>query len=105
MRWGIISWLFDAGCTAAIGRFARCTMLNSLYAASRVAHALVVVVLLASVLLSGCGLKGPLYLPTPQQEREMAERKKRLEEREQREKQQQEGQTSQPQQQPEQPQQ
>jgi predicted small lipoprotein YifL len=55
-----------------------------------------VVVMLASALLPACGLKGPLYLPTPQQEREIAERKKRLEEREQREKQQQ--QTSQTQQ-------
>ena len=36
----------------------------------------------AVVLLQGCGLRGPLYLPTPQQEREMAERKRRLEERE-----------------------
>jgi predicted small lipoprotein YifL len=63
-----------------------------------------VVVMLASALLPACGLKGPLYLPTPQQEREMAERKKRLEEREEREKQQQQAsQTQQPAQQPKQP--
>jgi predicted small lipoprotein YifL len=55
-----------------------------------------VVVMLASALLPACGLKGPLYLPTPQQEREMAERKKRLEEREQREKQQQQTSQTQP---------
>jgi predicted small lipoprotein YifL len=55
-----------------------------------------VVLMLASALLSACGLKGPLYLPTPQQEREMAERKKRLEEREQREKQQQQTSQAQP---------
>jgi predicted small lipoprotein YifL len=45
--------------------------------------------LLASTLLPGCGLKGPLYLPTPAQQREMAERKKLLEERTEREKQEQ----------------
>ena len=39
----------------------------------------VVVLLLALICLAGCGLKGPLYLPTPQQEREMAEREKHLE--------------------------
>jgi len=55
-----------------------------------------VVVMLASALLPACGLKGPLYLPTPQQEREIAERKKRLEEREQREKQQQQTSQTQP---------
>ena len=55
-----------------------------------------VVVMLASALLPACGLKGALYLPTPQQEREMAERKKRLEEREQREKQQQQTSQTQP---------
>ena len=49
------------------------------------------VLMLAALLLQGCGLKGPLYLPTPQQEREVDEREKRLEEREQREKQQQQG--------------
>jgi predicted small lipoprotein YifL len=64
-----------------------------------------VVVMLASALLPACGLKGPLYLPTPQQEREIAERKKRLEEREEREKQQQQAsQTQQPAQQSKQPQ-
>ena len=64
-----------------------------------------VVVMLASALLPACGLKGPLYLPTPQQEREIAERKKRLEEREERERQQQQtSQTQQPAQQPKQPQ-
>jgi predicted small lipoprotein YifL len=64
-----------------------------------------VVVMLASALLPACGLKGPLYLPTPQQEREIAERKKRLEEREERERQQQQtSQTQQPAQQPNQPQ-
>ena len=42
--------------------------------------------LLALSCLAGCGVKGPLYIPTPQQEREMAERDKRLEERRQREK-------------------
>ena len=35
-----------------------------------------------AALLQGCGLRGPLYIPTPDQEREMAERKQRLEERE-----------------------
>jgi len=40
------------------------------------------VVLIAVALLQACGLRGPLYLPTPQQEREMAERQRRLEERE-----------------------
>ena len=43
---------------------------------------LLLVVLIAAALLQGCGLRGPLYLPTPQQEREMAERQRRLEERE-----------------------
>lgn len=42
--------------------------------------------LLATVLLSGCGLKGPLYLPTAAETREMEERRKLLEERRQREK-------------------
>jgi len=32
--------------------------------------------------LAGCGLKGPLYIPTPAQERESAERERRLQERE-----------------------
>jgi predicted small lipoprotein YifL len=45
--------------------------------------------LLASALLPGCGLKGPLYLPTPAQQKEMAERQKLLEERTAREKQEQ----------------
>jgi predicted small lipoprotein YifL len=47
------------------------------------------VLLLASALLQGCGLKGPLYSPSAAEQREMADRKKRLEEREAREKQQQ----------------
>jgi predicted small lipoprotein YifL len=34
---------------------------------------------------SGCGLKGPLYIPTAEEERELAERKRALEERERRE--------------------
>jgi predicted small lipoprotein YifL len=46
-----------------------------------------VLLLLASAALPGCGLKGPLYLPTPAQQQEMAERKKLLEERTEREKQ------------------
>ena len=39
-------------------------------------------VLAFAALLQGCGLRGPLYLPTPDEEREQAERKRRLEERE-----------------------
>ena len=39
-------------------------------------------VLALALLLQGCGLRGPLYLPTAEQEREQAERKRRLEERE-----------------------
>ena len=35
-----------------------------------------------ALLLQGCGLRGPLYLPTAEQEREQADRKRRLEERE-----------------------
>jgi len=35
-----------------------------------------------AVLLQACGLRGPLYLPTPEEQREQAERKQRLEERE-----------------------
>ena len=38
--------------------------------------------------LQGCGLKGPLYLPTVEEEREMAERERALREREQREREQ-----------------
>jgi predicted small lipoprotein YifL len=34
------------------------------------------------VLLQGCGLKGPLYLPTAEQKREIAERERLLQERE-----------------------
>ena len=34
------------------------------------------------LLLQGCGLRGPLYIPTAEQEREQAERKRRLEARE-----------------------
>jgi predicted small lipoprotein YifL len=55
-----------------------------------------VCLLLVSALLQGCGLKGPLYLPTAAEEREMAERKKRLEERTQKERQDQQRQTSLP---------
>ena len=54
-----------------------------------------VVLLLALTSLVGCGIKGPLYIPTPQQQREMDEREKRLEERTQREKQQQQAQQQQ----------
>lgn len=50
---------------------------------------LLLVLLLASVLLPGCGLKGPLYIPTADETREMEERKKLLEQRRQREKQEQ----------------
>jgi len=39
-------------------------------------------VLALALLLQSCGLRGPLYLPTAEQEREQAERKRRLEERE-----------------------
>ena len=52
------------------------------------------VLLLAFVMLQGCGLKGPLYVPTLAEQREMAERKKRLEERQEKEKQQQQQQQS-----------
>lgn len=55
---------------------------------------LLLVLLLASALLQGCGLKGPLYIPSAAEQREMADRKKRLEEREAREKQQQQTSTS-----------
>jgi predicted small lipoprotein YifL len=41
--------------------------------------------LLLGCLLPGCGLKGPLYIPTAQQERETAELEQKLKEREQRE--------------------
>jgi len=57
---------------------------------------LLLVLLLASVLLPGCGLKGPLYIPTADETREMAERKKLLEQRRQREKQEQQKQVTQP---------
>ena len=57
---------------------------------------LLLVLLLASVLLPGCGLKGSLYLPTADETREMAERKKLLEQRRQREKQEQQKQVTQP---------
>jgi predicted small lipoprotein YifL len=42
-------------------------------------------VLLLGCILYGCGLKGPLYIPTPEQRRETAERERVLKEREQRE--------------------
>jgi predicted small lipoprotein YifL len=35
--------------------------------------------------LAGCGLKGPLYIPTAKQREELAERKRLLREREERE--------------------
>jgi predicted small lipoprotein YifL len=54
--------------------------------------------LLCAVLVQACGLKGPLYLPTPAEKREMAEREKQLEERSEREKKEQQQQTSQPEQ-------
>jgi predicted small lipoprotein YifL len=54
--------------------------------------------LLCAVLVQGCGLKGPLYLPTPAEKREMAERQKQLEERSEREKKEQQQQASQPEQ-------
>jgi predicted small lipoprotein YifL len=38
-------------------------------------------VLAFAALVQGCGLRGPLYLPTPEEEREQAARKARLEER------------------------
>jgi predicted small lipoprotein YifL len=34
------------------------------------------------LVLQGCGLKGPLYLPTEKQKRDMAERERLLQERE-----------------------
>jgi predicted small lipoprotein YifL len=52
--------------------------------------------LLVSALLQGCGLKGPLYLPTAAEEREMAEHKQRLEERNEKERQGQQRQTALP---------
>jgi predicted small lipoprotein YifL len=45
----------------------------------------VVILSIAQVCASGCGLKGPLYIPTAEEERELAERKRALEERERRE--------------------
>jgi len=45
----------------------------------------VVALLFAVACLAGCGLKGPLYIPTPAQQRESAEREERLKERQQRE--------------------
>jgi predicted small lipoprotein YifL len=49
---------------------------------------LALLALAAVPLLYGCGLKGPLYIPTPEQERQMAERERALEERERREREQ-----------------
>lgn len=40
---------------------------------------------LLAFLLHGCGLKGPLYLPNPEEAQEIAERERKLKEREQRE--------------------
>jgi predicted small lipoprotein YifL len=42
-------------------------------------------VMLALACSAGCGLKGPLYLPTAEQQRETAEREAALAERERRE--------------------
>ena len=39
-------------------------------------------VLCLAPLLQACGLRGPLYLPTPEEKREQAQRRERLEERE-----------------------
>jgi predicted small lipoprotein YifL len=41
--------------------------------------------LLLGLCLPGCGLKGPLYLPTAEERRELAEREQALKEREARE--------------------
>lgn len=41
--------------------------------------------LLLGLALQGCGLKGPLYLPTAEERRETAEREQALKEREARE--------------------
>lgn len=38
--------------------------------------------IVALLLLQGCGLKGPLYLPTEKQKRDIAERERLLKERE-----------------------
>jgi predicted small lipoprotein YifL len=38
-------------------------------------------VLAFAALVQGCGLRGPLYLPTAEEEREQVERQRRLEER------------------------
>ena len=40
---------------------------------------------LALASLAGCGLKGPLYIPTAEQREELAERERLLREREERE--------------------
>ena len=54
--------------------------------------------ILCAMLVQACGLKGPLYLPTPAEKREMAERQKQLEERSEREKKEQQQPASQPEQ-------
>jgi len=41
--------------------------------------------LLAVACLAGCGLKGPLYIPTEEQRQQLAERERLLKEREERE--------------------
>jgi predicted small lipoprotein YifL len=41
--------------------------------------------LLALACVTGCGLKGPLYIPTEEQRQQMAERERLLKEREERE--------------------
>jgi predicted small lipoprotein YifL len=57
---------------------------------------LLLALLFASVLLPGCGLKGPLYIPTADETRELEERRKLLEERRQRENEEQRKQATQP---------
>ena len=51
----------------------------------RALHRTVILLLIAQACASGCGLKGPLFIPTAEEERELAERKRALEERERRE--------------------
>jgi predicted small lipoprotein YifL len=54
---------------------------SALYATGGSMRSLLLVFAFAA-LLQGCGLRGPLYIPTPDEERELAERKRRLEESE-----------------------
>jgi predicted small lipoprotein YifL len=51
----------------------------------RALRGIALLLLLAQACAAGCGLKGPLYIPTAEEERELAERKRALEERERRE--------------------